>query len=61
VGFYSAIAPLIVKELSPTEISGTLGSYCQLFTCLGVFFGSIFAYALKKIYADTTGSTFWRI
>jgi MFS family permease len=55
VGFFSAIVPLMIKELSPTEISGTLGSYAQLNICLGVFIGCFFAYILKKITGDTTG------
>jgi MFS family permease len=55
VGFFSAIAPLMVKEISPTEISGTLGSYTQLLVCLGVFTGCIFTYILKKITGDNTG------
>jgi MFS family permease len=61
VGFFSAIAPLIIKELSPTEISGTLGSYAQLNICLGVFIGCIFTYILKKITGDDTGRDFWFI
>lgn len=59
VGFFSAIAPLMIKELSPTEISGTLGSYAQLNICLGVFVGCIFAYILKKITGDSTGEKSW--
>lgn len=61
MGVYSALAPLIIKELSPTEISGTLGSYTQLFVTVGVFFGVFFAYILKKITGDDTGSDFWYI
>jgi MFS family permease len=59
VGFYSAIVPLMVKELSPTEISGTMGSYAQLNTCMGVFTGCIFAYILKKVTGDSTGEKSW--
>jgi MFS family permease len=61
VGFFSAIAPLMVKELSPNEISGTLGSYAQLNICLGVFTGCILAYILKKITGDNTGEQSWYI
>jgi MFS family permease len=61
VGAYSAIAPLIIKELSPTEISGTLGSYAQLMVCGGVFFGCIFKYILYKITGDNTGKEYWYI
>lgn len=61
VGFFSAIAPLIIKELSPTEISGTLGSYAQLNICLGVFTGCILTYILKKVTGDPTCNDFWFI
>lgn len=61
VGIYSSLASLIIKELSPTEISGTLGSYTQLNVCFGVFFGCIFSYILKKITGDDTGADFWYI
>lgn len=61
VGFFSAIAPLIIKELSPTEISGTLGSYAQLNVCLGVFSGCFLAYILKKATGDPSGKDFWFI
>jgi len=52
VGAYSSIAPLMIKELAPTEISGTLGSYAQLLVCTGVFFGCIFKYILYRITED---------
>jgi hypothetical protein len=58
---YSAISPLIINELVPSEISGSLGSFTQLFVSFGVFFGCIFAYALKKITGDETGKDFWEI
>lgn len=61
MGVYSALIPLIIKELSPNEISGTLGSYMQLNVTLGVFFGVFFAYLLKKMTGDTTGKDFWYI
>jgi MFS family permease len=61
VGAYSSVAPLIIKELSPTEISGTLGSYTQLLVTLGVFFGCIFKYILYKITGDKTGRDYWYI
>jgi len=59
VGAYSSVAPLMIKELSPTEISGTLGSYAQLLVTLGVFFGCIFKYILFKITGDNKGEDYW--
>jgi SP family sugar:H+ symporter-like MFS transporter len=61
VGCYSAIAPLIIKELAPIEISGTLGSLSQLNVTIGVFLGSFISYVLKKITGDPTGNDFWFI
>ncbi len=61
MGFYSSITPLIIKELSPNEISGTLGSYMQLLVTAGVFFGCFFTYILKKVTGDETGKEFWYI
>ena len=61
VGAYSAVTPLIIKELAPTEISGTLGSYAQLLVCSGVFFGCIFKYILYKITEDDSGKKYWYI
>ncbi|XP_019173071.1 PREDICTED: plastidic glucose transporter 4 isoform X1 [Ipomoea nil] len=36
VGISSAIVPLYISEISPTEIRGTLGSVNQLFICVGI-------------------------
>ncbi len=48
-GFYSAIAPLIIKEFSPTEIAGTLGTFNQLLVGFGVFFACLLQLILKKV------------
>ncbi|CAM8997944.1 unnamed protein product [Rhodiola kirilowii] len=36
IGISSAIVPLYISEISPTEIRGTLGSVNQLFICIGI-------------------------
>ncbi|KAG6382348.1 hypothetical protein SASPL_157986 [Salvia splendens] len=36
IGVSSAIVPLYISEISPTEIRGTLGSVNQLFICIGI-------------------------
>ncbi|KAL0423999.1 UNVERIFIED_CONTAM: Plastidic glucose transporter 4 [Sesamum radiatum] len=36
IGISSAIVPLYISEISPTEIRGTLGSVNQLFICVGI-------------------------
>lgn len=62
VGFYSAIANLIVKELSPTEISGTMGTFPQLNVTLGVVFGCFFRYLLSYVFDnDPTSVNTWFI
>jgi len=61
VGTYTVIVPLIIKEISPVEISGTLGTYNQLAICSGGTFACFFAYALKKATGDESGRDFWHI
>ncbi|KAH0983481.1 hypothetical protein GBA52_010658 [Prunus armeniaca] len=36
IGITSAIVPLYISEISPTEIRGALGSVNQLFICIGI-------------------------
>lgn len=36
IGISSAIVPLYISEISPTEIRGTLGTVNQLFICIGI-------------------------
>lgn len=36
IGIASAIVPLYISEISPTEIRGALGSVNQLFICIGI-------------------------
>uniref|UniRef100_A0A2P2M5R2 Major facilitator superfamily (MFS) profile domain-containing protein n=1 Tax=Rhizophora mucronata TaxID=61149 RepID=A0A2P2M5R2_RHIMU len=36
IGISSAIVPLYISEISPTEVRGTLGSVNQLFICIGI-------------------------
>ncbi|XLU47125.1 hypothetical protein S245_041939 [Arachis hypogaea] len=36
IGVTSAIVPLYISEISPTEIRGALGSVNQLFICIGI-------------------------
>ncbi|KAM7520259.1 hypothetical protein LguiB_019221 [Lonicera macranthoides] len=36
IGISSAIVPLYISEISPTEIRGTLGTANQLFICIGI-------------------------
>ncbi|KAG0493393.1 hypothetical protein HPP92_004387 [Vanilla planifolia] len=36
IGISSAVVPLYISEISPTEIRGALGSVNQLFICIGI-------------------------
>lgn len=36
IGITSAVVPLYISEISPTEIRGALGSVNQLFICIGI-------------------------
>lgn len=61
VGFYSAITPVIIKEISPNEISGTLGALNQFFIAFGVFFSFCFKFILEKVADDEKGESIWWI
>jgi MFS family permease len=61
VGFYSSLTPLIIKEISPNEISGTLGALNQFMIAFGVFFGCIFKLLLSLIFDNKDGSAIWQI
>lgn len=58
-GLLSSIAPLMMKELSPTEISGTLTSCHQIFITCGATFGFVFSLLLSFIMNDSTGEKKW--
>jgi hypothetical protein len=49
----------MIKELSPIEISGTMGTYAQLNVVLGVTTGCFVPYMLTKITGDEAGRDFW--
>lgn len=60
-GIFSAVVPLIIKEIAPFELSGFFGVFQQLFITAGIFFGSILVFILTSITDDKTGISFWRI
>ena len=61
VGIYSVLAPLVIKELAPLNIKGTLVSLVQLLICTGIFFGYLSTYVLKKITGDQSGRSFMNL
>lgn len=52
VGCYVTMAPMIIREIAPTEIAGVVGSIPQIFMNIGIAFVSIFQYVLARIYND---------
>ena len=55
------LAPLVIKELAPLNIKGTLVSLVQLLICTGIFFGYLLTYVLKKITGDQSGRSFMNL
>jgi MFS family permease len=54
VGSFTAMGSLIIKEISPTELSGSLGTLVQLTLGMGMTTVYFLNYCLKKIYNDVT-------
>ena len=61
VGIFSAIPPIIIKELSPIEVSGTVGTLVQLNITVGILIGYLLTYILKKITGDYSCQSFWQL
>jgi hypothetical protein len=51
-GFFTSIAPLMVRELAPTEIAGAICSYTELNICIGVVIGCVAPYGMLKVTGD---------
>jgi MFS family permease len=54
-GAFTSISPLIIKEITPLEVLGKMGSFSQLNLGFGVFFGQLLSYILKKWTGDESG------
>jgi len=61
VGAYSVLAPLVIKELAPLKIKGTMVSLTQLLICSGIFFGYLLTYTLAKVTGDKSGKSFMHL
>lgn len=61
VGALSSISPLIIKEISPLEISGIIGNLNQFSLVISIFFGELLSYIFKKCSGDESGESFWFI
>lgn len=54
VGVFSSICSLMVKEMAPTEVGGSLGAFLELNLCAGNLIAFLANYCLKKITGDLT-------
>ena len=61
VGCYSSMTSMIIKELSPVEISGLMGSMVQVSIVSGQFTAFFLVYLLKKVTGDLSCADFWPV
>jgi MFS family permease len=47
VGLYSAIVPLFINELAPSELAGLFGTFNQLFIVLSVVFTNLLTFVIS--------------
>jgi MFS family permease len=59
IGCYITMAPLIIREIAPTEIAGVLGSITQIFMTGGVAFVCVFQYVLAQVFEDKECWIIW--
>ena len=57
VGSGSILVPLLLNEISPDEIRGSLGVLNQLFVTIGI----LFAYLMNSAFAGLSNSISWRL
>jgi MFS family permease len=60
-GVFSALVPLIIKELAPLELAGVFGVFNQLFITLGIFSCCFLTFLLGLWQQDESGRRFWEI
>jgi MFS family permease len=59
VGILSSITPLMLREFSPNEMAGSLGSFTEFHISIGSLIGSFFPYILLKITGDLEAKAYW--
>lgn len=60
IGNFSAIVPLYINEISPSDISGRMGTLMQIVGCVGSLFAFGFALALPTSdYSSDPMNNFW--
>lgn len=60
IGCYITMAPLMIREIAPTEIAGAVGSISQIFMIGGVSFACIFQYVLSQSMDDLECRITWK-
>ena len=60
IGCYITMAPLMIREIAPTEIAGVIGSISQIFMIGGVSFACIFQYVLSQSMDDMECWITWK-
>lgn len=60
-GIFSAIVPLMIKELAPFELSGVFGVFHQLFITIGIFTCCILTFILGVVTDDLSGESYWHL
>ena len=55
-GLYSSITPLIIKEVVPFEVSGTLGAFSEMFINIGIVIGFFLQFLIILGIAQNQGS-----
>jgi MFS family permease len=60
-GLFSAVIPMIIREVSPHEISSITGLFANAFIIVGIFFLYLFGYLLGVVTGNPSGSETWII
>lgn len=63
VGLNSALVPLYINEIAPSEISGNMGAMNQTFVNVGILTSFLLAFNLPSkadMLANPSGSNWWR-
>jgi MFS family permease len=59
VGMLSSVTPMMLREFSPNEMAGSLGSFTAFHIGIGTLIGCFFPYVLLKITGDLEAKAYW--
>eukprot|EP00899_Mesostigma_viride_P006409 jgi/Mesvir1/1576/Mv14546-RA.3 len=60
VGITSALVPVYISEIAPTSMRGMLGSYNQLFVCVGILISYLLGIPFEYNLAPAQANFWWR-